>query len=728
LAKYWGLFTENLTKTKMLIHSEKNKELFSILECAISDWEKVHMEVIETASKEEFTEPRQSVSLSFGLAREKIQAVDDTLGEISNMNEHNAREFADEAARIYNSSRTFMIGLIIVSVVFSIILGVFISNSISKSLMVKAAEGIGQGDPSVSDGYKSGDDVGTFAVAFTEMTRKLMSGFYNLKTATKLITGSLTISVIAAILGIVGVINMGTMNSMTEQMYKKELMGISYIKEAKIDLVYIHRNEKNYIMAMTDEDRQYYKKRLGKYWGLFRKNLTRAKLLIYSERNKELFSILECAISDWEEVHTQVIETASKEKLTEARQAASLSFRLAREKIQAVDDTLGEISNMNKLNAQEFADKTVRIYNGSRTFMIGLIIVSVIFSMILGVFISNSISNPLKDMVKAAESVGQGDLTVSVGYKSRDEVGTLAVAFTEMTRKLSLSRQQLEQYSENLKDERNRLKAANKKITESIQYASMIQNSLLPQEVIICKYFSEDFVIWQPKDIVGGDIYIVDEFSEGDECVIAVIDCTGHGVPGAFVTMLARTTWANMAYGINTDTDSISPGRIFSILNKSIRELLKQDAVEGPRNSKEQAQQINVGFEGGLLYFNRKHGIVRYAGANVPLIVCREGHVDIIKGDRQGVGYKNSNPDYVYRDIELNVVQGDMFYITTDGYIDQNGGDKDLPFGRSRLVSIIKDNWHRPMSEQRDAFLVQLSIFQGQADRNDDITVVGLKI
>ncbi|MBF0591469.1 MAG: SpoIIE family protein phosphatase [Nitrospirae bacterium] len=384
-------------------------------------------------------------------------------------------------------------------------------------------------------------------------------------------------------------------------------------------------------------------------------------------------------------------------------------------------------------------------------------IVSIIINAIIVLFISGTLTGPLISLTKTAEEIAEGHFWAAdqIAVSSEDEVGILARTFVEMTHKLRSSHEQLEQYNrtlearveertkelheinENLQSERNRLEAAHKKITDSIAYASMIQNSLLPQDSIICKYFSEHLVIWQPKDIVGGDIYIFDEFRDGDECIVSVIDCTGHGVPGAFVTMLVRTIWANVVDSINTDNGGCAPGRIFSMFNRSIRELLKQDVVDSPRhqvrlgavkNSNEQVQQSNVGFDGGVFYLNRRRGIVRYAGANVPLLVCRQGHVDIIKGDRQGVGYKNSNPDYVYRDIELNVVQGDMFYITTDGYIDQNGGDKDLPFGRSRLVSIIKDNWHRPMSEQRDAFLVQLSIFQGQADRNDDITVVGLKI
>ncbi|KJU86373.1 serine phosphatase [Candidatus Magnetobacterium bavaricum] len=283
---------------------------------------------------------------------------------------------------------------------------------------------------------------------------------------------------------------------------------------------------------------------------------------------------------------------------------------------------------------------------------------------------------------------------------------------------LKVTLKEKEALLENLKSERSLLETAHTKITDSIQYASMIQNVILPDDTVINRYFSEHFVIWQPKDIVGGDIYIIDALMR-DECIVSVIDCTGHGVPGAFVTMLVSTIWPNVVDGISTDSGGITPGRILSTFSKSIRELLKQDVADC---------QSNVGLDGGVLYLNRKHHIVRYAGANVNLLMCRKGKVDVIKGNRHGVGYKNSDPNYVYNNVEIDITSGDMLYITTDGYIDQNGGDKDLPFGRSRLVSIIENNWHRPMAEQRDALLVQLCSYQGKSDRTDDITVVGLKI
>ncbi|MBF0537552.1 MAG: MCP four helix bundle domain-containing protein [Nitrospirae bacterium] len=265
-----------------------------------------------------------------------------------------------------------------------------------------------------------------------------MSWFYNMKTATKLILGFLIVAVITAVVGIVGITNMGTINSMADVMYARELLGVSYIKEANINILFIARTEKNYIMAVTDDQRKKYTTNLEKYWVLLRENIAKAKPLVHTEKGKELFAKLESAITDWEKVHKQVIETASKEKLSEARESATLSNGLAREKINVVGDTIEEIARAKEHNAKELADDTMKIYNSSRNFMTGLIIAGIVFGMILGIFISGSISNPLKAMVKTAEGIAHGDLSVSVDYNSRDEVGTLAVAFTEMIKKIKL--------------------------------------------------------------------------------------------------------------------------------------------------------------------------------------------------------------------------------------------------------------------------------------------------
>ncbi|MBF0537550.1 MAG: MCP four helix bundle domain-containing protein [Nitrospirae bacterium] len=257
-----------------------------------------------------------------------------------------------------------------------------------------------------------------------------------MKTATKLIMGFLIISVITAVVGVVGVSNMGTINSMADQMYEKETLGISYLKGADVDLISIGRAERNYILSMTEEQRKKYIKQMDDFYHLFMEKLSKARPLVHSEKGKELLAKLDSEITDWEKIHNQVIEIASKEKLQETRESTTLSFGLARDKMNAVDTTLMEISKVKEDNSKKLSDETARIYNSSRTFMIVLIVAGIVFGMIMGIFISGSISNPLKEAVVVAEAISNGDLTRQIDMDRKDEIGQLASAMNAMTKRL----------------------------------------------------------------------------------------------------------------------------------------------------------------------------------------------------------------------------------------------------------------------------------------------------
>jgi len=270
-------------------------------------------------------------------------------------------------------------------------------------------------------------------------------------------------------------------------------------------------------------------------------------------------------------------------------------------------------------------------------------------------------------------------------------------------------------------EERTReLQQMHKHIQESIKFASLLQNALLPEKAEIDKYFKDNFILWEPKDIVGGDIYLFDELRNENECVLMVIDCTGHGVPGAFVTMTVKAIEREIVAKIKEDkTMEVSPAWILSYFNKTIKKLLKQDS---------ESSLNNAGFDGGIVYYNKREQILRFAGAQVPLFYIEDDEVKIIKGDRYSVGYKNCDIDHKYKEITLNVKEGMKFYITTDGYLDQNGGKKGFPFGKKRFIKVIQENKELKMSKQLEIFKSVLLEYQGKEDRNDDITVVGFEI
>jgi len=268
------------------------------------------------------------------------------------------------------------------------------------------------------------------------------------------------------------------------------------------------------------------------------------------------------------------------------------------------------------------------------------------------------------------------------------------------------------------------VRAIHKHTRDSIEYASLIQGALLPEKDVLLKYFKDNFVLWTPKDTVGGDIYLFNELRHDDECLLMYIDCTGHGVPGAFVTMLVKAVEAQIISEILTDTDmNVSPAWIMGYFNKALKKLLKQET----KNS-----LSNAGWDGGIIYYNKKDKILKFAGAETPLFYIDENDtLQTIKGNRYSVGYKKCSIDYEYKETIINVKEGMKFYCTTDGYLDQNGGEKDFPFGKKRFTNIIKDNHTLPMMDQKNIFIEKMEEYEEMIvnnDRNDDMTVIGFEI
>ena len=265
-----------------------------------------------------------------------------------------------------------------------------------------------------------------------------------------------------------------------------------------------------------------------------------------------------------------------------------------------------------------------------------------------------------------------------------------------------------------------RLEELNKNIQSSIEVASFIQESILPTNNFINSCFSDKFIIWEPKDTVGGDIYFLEKLRNTEECLLMVIDCTGHGVPGAFVSMLIKAIEKQITQKlIDNPKEQINPGEILQSFNRELKEILKQ---------KKRNLASNVGFDGGIIYYNKKEKIIRYAGASNTLIYYDKKEIRTIKGDRHSIGYKNSDIDYEFRNHEIKVEKGMKFYLFSDGYIDQIGGDKNHSFSKRRTINIIDKNKDKPMNQQKEILLEELKNYQGAMERIDDVTFLAVEI
>jgi len=260
------------------------------------------------------------------------------------------------------------------------------------------------------------------------------------------------------------------------------------------------------------------------------------------------------------------------------------------------------------------------------------------------------------------------------------------------------------------------VEAINEKIMESIRYAKMIQESLLPEKKEIAKLVPKSFFLYKPKDVVGGDIYFIDEINQG--FILAVIDCTGHGVPGAFMTMIACSALKRIV----KDEKIHDPAQILKKLNFAVKTTLHQDTDHAMSDD---------GMDAGICVVNKKNNQLIFAGAKLPLLYYYENEIHFIKGDKQSIGYKKSkrsNIDFSFKNHNLEIKKEMSFYLATDGYQDQMGGEKNKRFGKNRLTKLLLEIKKLPFESQKQKLIDVFNNFKGNNEVQDDHTIVGFEI
>jgi serine phosphatase RsbU (regulator of sigma subunit) len=256
------------------------------------------------------------------------------------------------------------------------------------------------------------------------------------------------------------------------------------------------------------------------------------------------------------------------------------------------------------------------------------------------------------------------------------------------------------------------LKESNEKIMDSIQYAKRLQETILPSEQQLEDNFKDNFVIWRPKDIVGGDFFWLREFEE--VTVLAIGDCTGHGVPGALMTMTVNAILHNIVTNVNRENPSI----ILKELHIQLRQTL---------NKTTNSQVVDDGLDIAIFCIKDKTNLL-YSGANIELYIKNRKEVKLFKHQSKGVGYSyiEMKETLAYQNIEIQ--EGDIFIACTDGFIHQNGGQKNYPFGKKRLYNLIQECEYIELSEIKAQFEDTLKVYMNNEEQRDDITMIGFKI
>ncbi|NOZ45870.1 MAG: tetratricopeptide repeat protein [Chlorobi bacterium] len=270
----------------------------------------------------------------------------------------------------------------------------------------------------------------------------------------------------------------------------------------------------------------------------------------------------------------------------------------------------------------------------------------------------------------------------------------------------------------------NRILAEQKQlITDSINYASKIQSAILPSKKQIDKLLPDYFILYKPRDIVSGDFYWIKKIK--NQLIIAVADCTGHGVPGAFMSMLG----ISFLNEIVRKKEVAKPSAALEELRKQVKISLKQIPEGGnvSGNSKEYSlSNVRDGMDIALCTIDTKSLIMEYSGANNPLYLIRDNELKEIKPTNNPIGIYIREIDFENREIQL--YPNDVLYLFTDGYADQFGGTKNNKFYSSRFKNLLLNNYKKPMTEQKIILEENFADWKGNNFQVDDILVVGIRI
>lgn len=257
--------------------------------------------------------------------------------------------------------------------------------------------------------------------------------------------------------------------------------------------------------------------------------------------------------------------------------------------------------------------------------------------------------------------------------------------------------------------QKENLETKNKEITDSITYAKRIQTAILPPDAIIKKHLKDFFILYLPKDVVAGDFYWLEHIN--DIVLFAAADCTGHGVPGAMVSVVCNNA-LNRSVREEGLTD---PGKILD----RTREIIVHEF--GKSN-----EDVKDGMDISLCALNAKTLELKWAGANNPLWFIRNGEFSEIRPDKQPIGqYFNSNPFTTHT---LKLQADDVLYVATDGYQDQFGGEKGKKFKASNLKQLLLSIHNKPLSEQKKIINETFILWKGKNEQVDDVCVIAVKI
>jgi chemotaxis response regulator CheB len=309
------------------------------------------------------------------------------------------------------------------------------------------------------------------------------------------------------------------------------------------------------------------------------------------------------------------------------------------------------------------------------------------------------------------EKVLQGMDSGAIDFLAKPVDPPLIKAKLKLCIKLSSKYKDSKKIFSEIKQEHSSLQEVNSEFSASLRYAQNIQQAILPTAEVINALFKDNFVIFRPKESIGGDFYYVKEV--GNEIIFMCGDCTGHGVPGAMMSMIS----ANIIHNIIDTKKIIVPNLI---LNAMVREFRKAFRNEFSNIT------IQDGLEVAICTYYKKEKKLQYAGAGRPIIIANQDGIKTIKSSSSGIS-GNVSENYDFELNEFDIEEGDQLYLYSDGIVDQFGGPHNKKFMTKRLVQLLSSNLDLPMSEQKEIIDNSIVSWKEGQEQIDDILIMGLK-
>lgn len=333
--------------------------------------------------------------------------------------------------------------------------------------------------------------------------------------------------------------------------------------------------------------------------------------------------------------------------------------------------------------------------------------------------IDRLVLRPLALLTASVREIANGRYDVRLNSSRDDELGELTRAFDTMSQRVrehtELLEQRVAERTREVTEAHTILAETHSKLTDSIRYASLIQTAILPSRQLQDDFPGEHFVLWSPRDVVGGDLYLYRRQSvAGQEGhLVGIVDCAGHGVPGAFMTMIAHAA-LDLAL---RDTPANDPAAVLARVDGVVRQMLP--------TQQERFNRIVTSMDMGLCWIVPGSDSMIFAGAHINLYRYRDGDCQAWQGHRRGIGERRPGQ---YANHAVDARGSDTFYLTTDGYLDQAGGSNGYGMGEGEFMRWIASSGAATLSQQESALRQHLAGYQGPHPQRDDITVLAFRL